>query len=103
MPTISPCELPDTALLGKYRDGHAYADCYVGEVPAAVSHAEFVEAFYTTALFKVERAILKWLVARPSTDAEARSLAAGEAGAFAAWRVESRSSNQLLMADILGR
>lgn len=103
MPAIRPSELPETALLRKYQDGPGYADCYSAEVPVTVSHAEFVEAFYTTNLFKVERAILKWLAARPSTDAEAQSLAAGSTTTFAVWCVENRSTNQLLMADLLGR
>ncbi len=103
MPAIRPSELPETALLKKYQNGSGYTDCYSVEVPASVSHAEFVEAFYTTSLFKVERAILTWLAARPSTDAEVQSLAAGSATSFAAWRVENRSANQLLMADLLGR
>jgi hypothetical protein len=103
VPSIRPCELPETALLKRYQGGQGYADCYVVELPAAVSHSEFVEAFYTTGLFKLERAILKWLAERPSTDAEARSLAAGTASRFAAWSVEGRCANQLLMADMLGR
>lgn len=103
MPAIRPSKPPETALLRKYQNGSGYADCYSVEVPAAVSLAEFVQAFYTTSLFKAERAILKWLAARPSTDAEAQSLAAGSATTFAVWRVESRSANQLLMADLLGR
>lgn len=103
MPAIKTSELPETALLRKYQGASAYVDCYCAEVPAAVSHAEFVEAFYTTNLFKVERAILKCLAALPSTDVQAQSLAAGGASTFAAWRVESRRDNQLLMADLLGR
>ncbi|MBI3286201.1 MAG: hypothetical protein HYZ65_15315 [Burkholderiales bacterium] len=103
MPPIRPCELPATALLRKYQGGQAYVDCYVAEVPLAVSHAEFVAAFYTTRLFKLERAILKWLAALPSSDAGAQALAAGGASTFAAWRVEGRDADQLLMADLLGR
>ena len=65
--------------------------------------AEYVEAFYTTAVFKLERSILRIAVSRPSTDAEARQLARGERADFAAWTVEARSPDQLLMADIGGR
>jgi hypothetical protein len=103
MTTVRPCELPDTAILRKYQERGAYADCYVAEVAGSVSQAAFVEAFYTTALFKVERAILGWFAARPSTDIEARQLAEGSIGSFAAWRVESRNAEQLLLADFTGR
>ena len=42
-------------------------------------------------------------MARPSTDAEAHELAVGERDAFAAWTVENRTDNQLLMCDLYGR
>ena len=100
---VRPCALPEAALLRKYQDGRAYADCYVTEVGGPVSHSAFVEAFYTTALFKVERLILGWFAARPSSDIEARQLAEGSTGSFAAWRVEGRSADQLLLADFTGR
>jgi hypothetical protein len=100
---IAPCPVPQGALLGKYVRDRAYADCYVTDIARAVSHAQFVEAFYTTAVFKLERLILKWAISRPSTDDEARQLAAGTLDAFAAWRVEDRARDQLLLCDIFGR
>ena len=103
MPSIHRCELPQGALLRKYQREGAYADCYVTEVARRVSHAEYVEAFYTTTLFKVERLLLSWLVAKPSTDVQASQLAAGTLNTFAAWSVEARSTNQLLMSDFQGR
>jgi len=99
---IRACELPQGALLDKYRGKGGYADCYVTEVAWRVSQAEYVEAFYTTALFGVERRLLSWFVSKPSTDAEARQLAAGALDSFAAWRVEARSADQLLMSDFQG-
>jgi len=64
-----------------------------------VSLAQYVTAFYTTRVFKLERWILKIAVSRPSTDAQAKQLATGSIDAFAAWQVEARSENQLLMSD----
>ena len=64
---------------------------------------QFVTAFYTTPLFKLERVILKWAVSKPSTDVDAQQLASGAVDTFAAWRVEKRSENQLLMCDLHGR
>ena len=100
---VKRCEMPERALLRKYRDGVGYADCYFAEVPESISQRAFVEAFYTTALFKLERAILRWFAGRPSTDAEARELAAGNRKLFAAWRVEERTADELLVADFTGR
>ena len=67
MSCIRRCELPQGALLAKYLRGGTYADCYVTEVARPVSHAEYVEAFYTTAVFKVERLLLAWLVSLACT------------------------------------
>lgn len=102
MPTITPCDLPPAALLRKYQRGGGFADCYVAEVDAVVSQADFVEAFYTTPLFKIERTLLRF-AGRPSDDLGARSLAAGTTDLFAAWRVEARTDEQLLLSDFTGR
>ena len=103
MPSIRSCQLPSGALLNRYRESGAYADCYVTEVARPVSHPEFVEAFYTTAVFKLERLILRLFASRPSTDAQAGQLAQGELSSFAAWAVEERAPNQLLLRDFTGR
>jgi hypothetical protein len=103
MAMIRSCQLPSDALLKRYLASGAYADCYVTEVARRVSHAEFVEAFYTTAVFKLERLVLRVFVSRPSTDAQAGQLARGELSSFAAWSVEGRAPNQLLLSDVSGR
>ena len=101
---ILPCPLPDASLLNRYRlQQGAYTDCYSTDVARSVSHAEFVEAFYTTWVFKLERAILKLAVAKPSTDAQATLLAQGGLDAFSAWTVEDRGQDQLLLCDMHGR
>lgn len=102
MNAIKPSELPQEALLGRYKQEGAYTDCYSVELPHVISHAEYVAAFYTTALFKTERLILRLLVSKPSTDLQAMQLAGGEATAFSAWNVEGRATNQILLCDFLG-
>lgn len=97
MPVFRASALPGNALLRKYDDGYSFTDCYRTEVKGVIPFAVFVEAFYTTPLFRLERLILKWLARRPSTDEDARSLAQGTADTFAAWQVEARAENQLLM------
>ena len=99
MAIVRRCELPETALLRAY-ESHAYADCFTVDIAGSVSLEQFVMAFYTTRLFKVERSILKWAVSKPSTDEEARQLAAGTIVEFAAWHVEKRAPNQLLLSDM---
>ncbi len=102
MDSIQKCALPTAALLCKYLKEGAYADCYATDIPGAVSHAEYVEAFYTTFVFKIERMLLSWFVSRPSTDLQAQELASGRISSFAAWRVEARSPDQLLLCDFQG-
>ncbi|MFN9489175.1 MAG: hypothetical protein ACK59Y_05270 [Betaproteobacteria bacterium] len=95
--------LPATALLARHAASGAYTDCFCTEIEGCCTHAEFVEAFYTTPLFKLERLILRLALARSSTDAEARQLARGERDQFAAWTVEARAAHQLLLTDMAGR
>jgi len=97
--SVESCPIPEGALLNSYLGEGTYTDCYVTDVRGSVSHAQYVMAFYTTRVFKLERLILKVAVSRPSTDVQAEQLAAGSIDAFAAWDVEARSENQLLMCD----
>ena len=97
------CALPEAALLQRLREEGAYTDAFAVEVAGDVTHARFVEAFYTTWVFKLERLVLAVAVARPSTDAQARALARGERDDFAAWRVQARAQDQVLLRDYRGR
>jgi len=90
-------------MLANYSMGGSYTDCYTTEIPGQVSLAEFVFAFYTTFIFRLERSILKWTVAKPSADSQARQLADNVSERFAAWHVENRSENEILMCDFQGR
>lgn len=103
MVRVAACRVPEGSLLAECRRDGAYADCYVVDVDCAVSQAQFVAAFYTTWVFRLERLILKWWVSKPSTDADACALAAGTADTFAAWRVAGRRENEILLADFTGR
>ena len=100
MPIIQPCEVPRGLPPQPLPGGAGFADCYVTEVPGAISQAAFIEAFYTSPLFKVERTILKYFVAKPATDADARQLAEGVATRFSAWNVEGQSRSELLLSDL---
>ncbi len=103
MPKVYSSPLPADSLLRPYAGSDAYVDCYTTEIAGSVSHAEFVEAFYTSWLFKLERFILRCVVARPSTDTQVKQLANGSIDLFAAWSVEARAANQLLLCDYLSR
>lgn len=53
MPVIADNALPATSLLHAYRDRRAYTDCFHIDLPGAVSLADYIDAFYTTWLFKL--------------------------------------------------
>jgi hypothetical protein len=93
--------IPEVSLHSAYARAGAYTDCFTIDVPERVSLSQFVEAFYTSRVFKLERLILR-CVDKPSTDDEAKDLAAGTRDRFAAWSVEGRTTDQLLMCDYLG-
>ncbi len=97
-------KLPEQSMLQPYAafDG-CYTDCYVTQIDGAVDLADFVFAFYVTWLFKLERFVLSQIASKPSTDEQARQVANDGINHFAAWRVEQRDTNQLLMCDLSDR
>ena len=101
--SIEKCQVPTHTLLEKYVTNGDYADCYCTRMARRVSFADFIFAFYTTPLFRLERYILNLAISKPSTNLEARQLADGTREYFAAWRVEDRNQNEILMCDIYGR
>ena len=95
--------LPEHALLARYATAGGYTDCFATELPGSYSHAEYVAAFYTNWLFKLERMVLRTLVFKRSSDQQAEQLSRGERDAFAAWTVEARAPGQLLVCDYQGK
>jgi len=55
MPGIYGQKLPSLALVVTYFNARAYTDCFSTAISRTVTHAEFVEAFYSGRLFKLER------------------------------------------------
>jgi len=100
---VKKVKIPDIGLLNRYRLNGAYADCFCVEVLGKVSHQAFIKAFYKTKVFKLERLILRWIVSKPSSDEQVDLLAAGKINAFAAWTVEQRCEDQLLLCDFQGK
>ena len=98
MTNVHVAALPAGALLESYMRKGAYTDCYSTTVELDVALSEFIEAFYTTFVFKSERYILAKAMNLPSTDSEAHEIAHGKASQFAAWKVEDRQVNQAILA-----
>ncbi|MEJ6397706.1 hypothetical protein [Yoonia sp. 208BN28-4] len=98
VPRAAP--LPDDALLRVYTEQGAYTDCFVKDVANDVDLAGYLMGFYTTPLFRVERLILRLALKRPSTDADVAALARKQSDSFAAWDVEARTEDQVLLCDM---
>ncbi len=97
--SVEKCLVPADTFLYTCSANGAYADCYCTEIPSQITFPDYIFVFYTTPLFKIERWILTWSVARPSTDKQARELADCQRDAFAAWTVENRNEREILMCD----
>lgn len=96
------CPVPGDALLHRYvGKGATYTDCFEVMHPLAADLAAFITAFYTSWLFRLERAVLAVPLRRPIRDTEVRALAAG-AERFAVWSVEARDQGQILLRDRSG-
>lgn len=103
-PTARPLNLavpPDCLLDRMAKARGAFADAYALSVTGRVPLHAFVEAFYTTRLFKLERALIT-LIGKPSSDAMARAVARGEGQRIAVWTVEAREGDELLMHEDSG-
>lgn len=94
--------LPDSALLGRYAEAGHYTDCFSASVTGQIPLERWVRSFYTTPLFRGERLILG-AFGLGSTDAELDAVLEGRASRFAAWTVEDRRDDELLMCDVNGR
>jgi hypothetical protein len=97
--------VPDDALLRTYQGGRRpecwakSGDCFAITVDRSVTLAEFVFAFYTSPVFRIERQILRIFAGAPSLDSDALQLAEGTVSSFAIWRLGERTETQLLMCD----
>lgn len=97
MPGVRRIELPDHALLQARRAAGALTDCYVLTVARRVTLAEYIAAFFTTPLFRLERWIIARVLGHASSDAQARALADGHSDRFLVWVTEARSPWQILL------
>lgn len=92
-----PAPVLDSSFLGAYARAGAFTDCYEAAVPASVDLPLFIQAFYTTRLFKLERWLLAKVLHMASTDGQALDLAHARTHRFSAWKVECRSGDEILL------
>jgi len=94
--------VPDGTLLAPLaRGAGVYTDAF--EAPSdGADLSALIAAFYSQPLMRAERILLS-LAGMPSGAADVAALAAGTATRFAAWDVETRRADELLLADRSGQ
>ena len=75
-----------------------YTDCFSIHLEQSVTLPEFMNAFYTTPLFRLERLLLSLTVKGRMTDANVTALSRGEADRLAIWQVEARKECEILLS-----
>ncbi|MEP3637922.1 MAG: hypothetical protein ABJN14_11745 [Paracoccaceae bacterium] len=98
------CPVPENRLISPFKVAEAHhTDAFCFEFAGQVDLADFVAAFYTTWLFKLERVVLHVFAKAPTSDAQAQELAEGESDTFAVWCVEGREPTEILLGERSGR
>jgi hypothetical protein len=100
---VAAIELPGGTLLARYRLPGGHVDCYAVTVPLPVSLSRFITAFYSSSAFGPERWLLGILLGKWSNAEDVAHLAAGQTTRFAAWSVEVRHEDEILLCDYQGR
>ena len=100
MTRITAPPLPPQSLLARKRGPECYRDAFRASVAGEVSLGELVTAFFSSRAFLAERMALH-LIGRGADHADIAALAAGRTERFAAWQMEAREENELLMHDFL--
>ncbi|MEL6707168.1 MAG: hypothetical protein AAFP79_02715 [Pseudomonadota bacterium] len=90
MSAVTQCDVPEGSLLAQYGGPADYRDCFCRDVSGAVTLPDFIERFYGSSAFLPERMILR-VIAGPSTRADARAFASGQADRFGAWQLVERT------------
>jgi hypothetical protein len=89
--------LPEHALLQSRRVAGAFTDCYALRIGRTITLADYIAAFFTTPVFRLERRIIARVLGHASTDAQALALADGRSDRFVVWVTEARDSKQILL------
>jgi hypothetical protein len=97
-------DVPAGTLLRAYADrADCFTDCYAVDLDHPVEFGTYLCAFYATWVFAPEKALLRIALGRPARDFDVLPLALGEATRFAAWDVEARAKDEVLLVDVSGR
>jgi hypothetical protein len=102
MSKVFETELPSHALTASYKEQGAFFDCYYIDIEKEISLDKYIQAFYTTPLFKLERSLLSLATFKHGKDDDALQLSQGKIDHYSVWTVEGRESNQIMLRDFTG-
>ncbi|MDJ0641588.1 MAG: hypothetical protein QNJ15_02115 [Erythrobacter sp.] len=101
MMKVDAVPVPEGSLLAEFGSPAAYRDCFRRQAGEAVSLEQLIERFYSSPAFRPER-ILLGLIGKGADDTDAKAVARGETGQFAAWNVVDRRQDEILLQDFRG-
>ncbi len=91
--------IPEAAFLKTYEyKAGCYVDCYYLDVPESVSLPDYVYAFFTSPVFRIERAMLRLFASSQSSDCDVKELATNKGDRLAGWRAMARDDTQMILA-----
>jgi len=100
--TIQATEIPSSALLYGHVERGEYADAFYTDITYSADLSEYIRAFYSSRVMRVERFILKF-IGKPSSADQVEKLATGEISELAVWSVAERRKNEILLPDSYDR
>ena len=90
---------PEGALIRRYTTNPGgYSDRFYVDIPADVTLSDYILAFFSTPIFRMERLILNLVPSGRSNEQCVLDLASGTGDKMAGWKTEKRDENQLLLA-----
>lgn len=91
--------IPTTSLLYEYETVKGgYCDCYVVDTQGDANLQNYISVFFETWIFKLELKLLSLFGLNRDRPDQVKQLAEGCVKTFAAWKVEGRTENDLLLA-----
>ncbi|NRB30287.1 MAG: hypothetical protein HRU27_06805 [Rhizobiaceae bacterium] len=90
---------PEGAFISQYSTTlGGYSDCYYIDIQKDVALSDYILAFFSTPIFRMERLILNLVPSGRSNEQCVLDLAAGTGDKIAGWKTEKRDDSQLLLA-----
>ena len=73
-------------------------NCFRNEIPKTVDLSDFIDAFYKTPLFRLERLVLSLATTGRMRDVDITALSKGQVDRISVWQVETRLDAQILLS-----